>query len=60
MHVSFYRIFAKALKIKFEVARESPNNPEFVAKIEKSEQDFQDGNFARIEKKDLKSFLGTE
>nr|WP_280868245.1 DUF2683 family protein [Lunatimonas salinarum] len=42
------------------MARESPNNPEFVAKIEKSEQDFQDGNFARIEKKDLKSFLGTE
>ncbi|WP_209330739.1 DUF2683 family protein [Lunatimonas salinarum] len=54
------KAFAKALKIKFEVAKGSPYNPDFVAKIEQSEQDFEDGNFTRIEKKDLKSFLGTE
>lgn len=54
------KAFAKALKIKFEVAKESPYNPEFVAKIEKSGQEFEEGNFTRIEKKDLKNFLGIE
>jgi len=54
------KAFAKALKIKFEVAKESPYNPDFVAKIEKSQQEFEEGNFTGIEKKDLKSFLGIE
>lgn len=54
------KAFAKALKIKFEVAKESPYNPDFVSKIEKSEQEFEEGNFTKIEKKDLKSFLGLE
>ncbi len=54
------KAFAKALKIKFEVAKGSPYNPDFVAKIKKSEQEFEEGSFTRIEKKDLKSFLGIE
>jgi hypothetical protein len=54
------KAFAKALKIKFEVAKESSYSPDFVAKIEKSELEFEEGNFTRIEKKDLKSFLGIE
>jgi hypothetical protein len=33
----------KALKIKFEVNKEEPYNPEFVAKIQKGRQDYKDG-----------------
>lgn len=36
--------FVKALKIKFEVSSiETPYNPEFVSKIEKSRKDYKDG-----------------
>ena len=34
--LSIIKAFFEALKIKFEVAEESPYNPEFVAKIQKS------------------------
>lgn len=54
------KAFARALKIKFEVTQENPYNPDFVAQIEKSVQEFEEGNFSRIEKKDLKNFLGLE
>jgi len=30
----------KALKIKFEVSKEKPYNPDFVAKIKRSDEDF--------------------
>ncbi len=33
----------KALKIKFEVAKEKPYNKEFVAKIEQGRKDFREG-----------------
>lgn len=33
----------KALKIKFEVSKEKPYNPEFIAKIQKGRQDYKDG-----------------
>jgi hypothetical protein len=33
----------KALKIKFEVTKTKPYNPEFVAKIKKSQQDYKEG-----------------
>ena len=33
----------KALKIKFEVSKEKPYNPKFVAKIQRSRQDYKDG-----------------
>ncbi|NEW82832.1 MAG: hypothetical protein GZ094_10775 [Mariniphaga sp.] len=33
----------KALKIKFEISKEKPYNPEFVAKINQSRQDYKDG-----------------
>ncbi|NJM93824.1 MAG: hypothetical protein HC842_03430 [Cytophagales bacterium] len=38
--------------------KESPYDPEFVAKIEQSEKEFEEGNYTTIEKKDLKNFLG--
>jgi hypothetical protein len=52
------KAFAKALKIKFEVAKKSNYDPDFVAKIEKSEQEFEEGNYTRVGKEDLKNFLG--
>ncbi len=50
----------KAFKIKFEIKKEKPYNPEFVAKIQKSRQDYKEGNFVTVEKENLKSFLGLE
>lgn len=37
------KAFMEALKIKFEMAKESSYDPEFVAKIKKSRQDFKEG-----------------
>jgi len=54
------KAFAKAHKMKFEVEKKKPYDPELVAKIERSEQEFKKGNYTRIEKKDLKNFLGIE
>ncbi|MCF8259214.1 MAG: hypothetical protein K9J12_00430 [Melioribacteraceae bacterium] len=57
--VNALKAFMQALKIKFEISsKESTYNPEFVAKIKKSEQEFEEGNFKRVEKKDLHKFLG--
>ena len=52
------KAFMKALKIKFEISKEKPYNPEFVAKIERSKQEFKDGKSIRVKKEDLQSFLG--
>lgn len=52
------KAFAKALKMKFEVAREKPYDPDFVAKIKQSQKEFEEGNYRTVEKKDLKNFLG--
>jgi hypothetical protein len=42
--VNALKAVVKALKIKFkETKQEKPYNPEFVAKIEKSRQDYKDG-----------------
>lgn len=48
----------KALKIKFEISKEKPYNPEFVAKILKSQQDYKEGKFTRVKVEDLEQFLG--
>jgi hypothetical protein len=57
--VAALKAFVKALKIKFEISsNEKPYNPEFVAKIEKSKQEFKEGKFVRIEKQNLQKFLG--
>lgn len=52
------KAFAKALKMKFEVSRGKPYDPEFEAKIKRSEKEFEEGNFTRVEKDDLKNLLG--
>ena len=56
--VNVIKAFMKALKIKFEISKESPNNADFVAKIEKSKKEFKNGDFTRVEKNDLQNFLG--
>jgi len=48
------KAFAKAFKLKFEV-KEKPYNPEFVAKIEKSRQDYKDGKGKAISMDELNS-----
>jgi hypothetical protein len=54
------KAFIKALKIKFEVSKEKPYDPEFVAKIKESREQYKKGEFISVEKKDIKSFLGLE
>lgn len=56
--VSALKAFMQALKIKFEVSKEDSYNPEFVAKIEESKRQYENGDFISIEKKDIKNFLG--
>jgi hypothetical protein len=52
------KAFIKALKIKFEVSKEKPYDPDFVAKIKESRQEAKEEKTTRVEKKDLKEFLG--
>lgn len=47
----------KALKIKFEISKEKPYNPEFVAKIKRSEEDFKNGKFTRVKAVDLNKYI---
>ncbi|MDR6966193.1 putative metal-binding protein [Flavobacterium arsenatis] len=52
------KAFLEALKIKFEKTTEqnpdeSPYNPEFVATMEKSKQDFKEGKITRINLDDI-------
>jgi uncharacterized membrane protein (DUF106 family) len=46
------KAFMKALKIRFEEG-ESPYNPEFVKKINRSEEDFKAGRYKAIKTDDL-------
>jgi hypothetical protein len=41
--VDLLKELLKELKIKFEFVKETPYNPDFVAKIQKSKQDYKDG-----------------
>lgn len=48
------KAFLKALKIKFEVTEQGkPYNTEFVAKIEKSREQFKKGDYSVIKTEDL-------
>lgn len=52
------KAFAKALKMKFEVTKYEPYDPEFVAKIQESRQQAKKGKVTRVKKENLKDFLG--
>lgn len=47
------RAFIKALKIKFEVSKEEPYDPEFVAKIKESRQQAQEGSTVKLDLDDI-------
>ena len=49
------KAFMKALKIKFEVSKESPYNQEFVDKIHQGEKDFAKGFGEKITIDELNS-----
>ena len=51
------KAFATALKIKFEI-KEKSYNSEFVAKIQESQKQIQEGKVTRVKKENLKEFLG--
>lgn len=53
--VNVLKAVVKALKIKFEVAKEteSPYNKDFVDMVLKGDKDFKQGNFKTIKTKDL-------
>ena len=50
-------IIMKALKIKFEVSKEKPFNPDFVAKIKRSDEDFKNGKFTSLKVEDLGKYI---
>ena len=55
------KAFFKALKIKFEISKKSPYNPEFVAKIQESRRQYEKGKYSSIHnEKELKNFLGLD
>ena len=51
--LSIIKDFFQALKIKFEVAEESPYNPEFVAKIQKSRKQAIEGKTVKLALDDI-------
>lgn len=52
------KAFMKALKIKFEIAKEETYDPDFVLKIKESLQQAKERKVTRVKKDDLKEFLG--
>jgi hypothetical protein len=51
--LSVIKAFFKALKIKFDVVKDSPYDPEFVAKIEKSRKQAAEGKTVKIDLDDI-------
>jgi hypothetical protein len=58
--VNALKTFIKSLNMKLEIISEPYYNPDFVAKINKSREEFQSGNSILVEKEDLQSFLGIQ
>jgi len=51
--LSVIKAFFEALKIKFEFTQDSPYNPEFVAKINKSREQAAEGKTVKIDLDDI-------
>ncbi len=47
------KAFAKALKMRVEVAREKPYDPDFVAKIQESRQQAKEGKTVKLDLDDI-------
>jgi len=58
--LSALKAIVKALKIKFEVkkAKEDVYDSEFIAKIQESQIDFEEGKYTRVKQSNLQDFLG--
>jgi hypothetical protein len=51
--MNIIKVFFEALKIKFEVARDSPYDPDFVVKIERSRKQAAEGQTVKIDLDDV-------
>lgn len=51
------KAFLKALKIKFEILRDEEYNPDFVAKIQESKKQYEQGKYIMIDKKEINQFF---
>ena len=51
------KAFIKALKIKFELAKEKPYNLDYVTKIKRSDEDFKNGRLTTVEINDLNKYI---
>jgi hypothetical protein len=59
--VNALKAFMQALKITFEISTVKDSyNPDFVKKIQKSRQQYNEGEFESIEKDNLKNLLGLQ
>lgn len=47
----------KAIKVKFEISKEKPYNPEFVKKIAKSKKQIEKGRYTDVNQNNIKSFI---
>lgn len=47
------KAFVKALKMKFEIAKEKPYDPDFVAKINEGRQQVKEGKTVRLNLDDI-------
>jgi len=47
------KAFMKALKIKFEISKDKPYNPEFVAKIKQGDKDIKAGKGRKVTVEEL-------
>ena len=56
--VNALQAFTQALKIKFEISKAENYNPAFVEKVLESRQQAKAGKVTRVEKENLKEFLG--
>ncbi len=62
-HIEAVKALFKALKVKFELTKEKKEvnyNPEFVAKIKKSKEDYLEGRYRTVKISELDTFLGIE
>ncbi|WP_041627434.1 DUF2683 family protein [Owenweeksia hongkongensis] len=52
------KAFIKALKMKFEISERKTYDSEFVAKVEEIRNQAYEGKTTKVDKDDLKEFLG--
>ena len=58
--INTLKVVMNAMKIKFEISKKEEYNPEFVAKIQRSRKQYEEGKFISLDKNDLKKYMGIE